>query len=753
MENSNGTRTTDTKTLRRAVVLGFVMIFLAACLLLTILKLQTVDYEKYQNKVINQLTTESEVLAERGKIYDRNGVLLATNITTYRLFISPRTIQSQSQEDAKQYDVIIATGLSSIVDSVSYENVLKQTTYTKYLDRTVARNLKEDVAEEIRVFIDENNLQDMVFLQAGATRYYPQGTLACHILGFTGADGSGQYGIELQYNSVLSGTNGKYITARDSHGNEMPDEYQSYIEAQNGSSLTTTIDIYVQSALEEQLKTTYIESGGKERASGMVMDVNTGEILAMATYPDFDLNDPRKLNGDSERILSDSGYLEDSDEYLALKQELQLLTWSNKAVTEIYMPGSTFKIITAAMAYEENLVKENEHFSCPGYHVVAGRKIRCHKVEGHGSLTFAEGIQQSCNPVLMMMGGRIGQEKFYNYFKSFGYLEKTGIDLPGEGVSIFYQPDKFSVLDLATSAFGQNFKISPLQQLSAVSAVANGGFLVTPHLVKEVIDEQGNVTQSYGAKIKRQVVSGETCKTIAEILEDGVSGTGGAKNAYVAGYRVAAKTGTSEKIGDDETLRIGSCAAFAPAEDPEIAIIIIVDEPTCTNVFGSYVAAPYVANCLEQMLPALGVEAVYTSTESAKLEVEVGNYMGMMSFTAREAIRKNGLEVEIIGNGEKVTAQVPAAGSKLSKQNGKIVLYVGDAAPSTDISVPNVIGMSASVVNKVLINAGFNISIEGTTNYEVGSGAVVVSQYPEAGTPATRGDVITVTFRHTDVSD
>jgi stage V sporulation protein D (sporulation-specific penicillin-binding protein) len=427
--------------------------------------------------------------------------------------------------------------------------------------------------------------------------------------------------------------------------------------------------------------------------------------------------------------------------------------WQNKALTFTYMPGSTFKIITTSMALETGISNLSESFVCHGSLNLYGSVIHCHKVKGHGTLTFAGGLQQSCNPIMMTLAERIGRPTFYNYVRNFGYLEKTGIDLPGEGRSSFWDEAAFGPVDLAVASFGQNFKISMIQHLTAISAVANGGTLVQPYVVESMTDGDGNVVWQHETKELRQVVSTSVCKTVASILEEGVSGNGGSRNAYVAGYRVAAKTGTSEKIGDDETLRIGSCAAFAPAEDPEIAIIIIVDEPTCANVFGSYVAAPYVANCLSKMLPALGVEAVYTSSEAAKLEVEVGNYMGMMSFSAREAIRKNGLEVEIIGNGEKVTAQVPSAGSKLSKQNGKVVLYVGDSAPSTDITVPDVIGMSASAVNRVLINAGFNISIEGTTNYDVGSGAVVVSQYPEAGTPATRGDVITVTFRHTDVSD
>lgn len=754
MENSDNLKTTDTKTLRRSVVLGAVMFFLFFCLLLAILKLQTVDYEKYQNKVINQLTTESEVLAERGKIYDRNGQLLATNITTYRLFVSPRTILSQSEADGKQYDVIIATGLSTIVDGVSYENVLKQTTYTKYLDRTVARNVKEEKAEEIRKFIDENGLQDMVFLQAGATRYYPQGTLACHILGFTGSDGSGQYGIELQYNSTLSGTNGKYITARDSHGNEMPSEYQSYIEAQNGSSLTTTIDIYIQSALEEQLKTTYIESGGKERATGIVMDVNTGEILAMANYPDFDLNDPRKLNDDCAAILSDSGYLEDSEEYLALKQELQLLTWSNKAVTEIYMPGSTFKIVTAAMAYEEDLVVENEHFSCPGYHYVAGRRIHCHKTVGHGSLTFSEGIQQSCNPVLMMMGERIGQEKFYNYFRSFGYLQKTGIDLPGEGVSIFYQPDKFSVLDLATSSFGQNFKISPIQQLCAISAVANGGYLVTPHLAKEVIDEQGNVTRTFDTQIKRQVVSKETCTTIAKILEDGVSGTGGAKNAYVAGYRVAAKTGTSEKIDKSNQMNDGkdyyvcSCVGYAPADDPQIAVLILVDEPTKGVLYGSYVAAPYLANVMKTVLPYLGVEAVYTDKELENLAIEAPSVTTWSASYAKKFAEDLGFDVEIVGEGTIVRSQSPAAGTKVESARAKLILYTDTNAERPLVTVPDLIGKTAVAANETLASRKLNIRIEGTNNYLSGTGAVAIYQSHAPGTLVEAGTAITVTFRN-----
>ena len=743
---------TDTKTLNRAAILGIIVALSFVYLLVRILLLQTVGYEKYQNKVINQLTTEAEVVAERGKIYDTNGVVLATNITTYRVFIAPRTIESMSEEDGVNYDAVIAAGLASVLD-VSYENVLKQTTYTKYLDRTIARNVSQEKADEVKEFIDKNDLHNMVYLQAGATRYYPQGTLASHLLGFTGSDGSGQYGLELSYNSVLSGTNGKYITARDSHGNEMPYEYHSYIEAQNGNSIVTTIDVYVQSTLEEQLKTTYIESGGKERACGIVMNVKTGEILGMATYPDFDLNDPRALNSDSAAILADSGYIEDSEDYLSLKQELQLLTWSNKAVTEIYMPGSTFKIITAAMAYEENIVVENEHFNCPGYYYVSGRRIHCHKTTGHGSLNFAEGIQQSCNPILMMMGQRVGQEKFYNYFRSFGYLEKTGIDLPGEGTSIFYQPDKFSILDLSTSSFGQNFKISPIQQITAIAAVANGGYLVTPRLVKEVLDTNGNVIKSYDTEIRRQVVSTETCERIAQILAEGVSGTGGAKNAYVAGYRVAAKTGTSEKIdksnqNDGRDYYVCSCVGYAPADDPEIAVIILVDEPTKGVLYGSYVAAPYLANVMETVLPYLGVEAVYTDKELENMAIEVPSVTAWSASLAKSYAEDMGFEVEIVGSGNIVRGQSPSPDTTVEADRAKLILYTDTKADRPLVTVPDLSGMTAVAANETLANRRLNIRIEGTNNYLSGTGAVAIAQSHEAGTQVEAGTVITVTFRN-----
>ena len=742
---------TDTKTLKRAGLIGLIIAATFVYLLVRILLLQTVGYEKYRNKVLDQITTEAEVVADRGKIYDRNGVLLATSITTYRVFIAPRVIAEASRADDLMYDALIADGLCSILD-VEKDYILTQTTYTKYLDRTLARNVDEDVAANVRKFIADNDLENMVFLQAGTKRYYPHGTLACHVLGFTGSDGAGQYGLELSYNSVLAGTNGRYITARDSHGNEMPYEYQSYIEAQDGYSIVTTLDINVQAALEEQLRTTYIESGGQNRATGMVIDVETGELLAMATYPTFDLNNPRALNEYDQAALDASGYAVDSDAYKKLKQDLQLNTWSNKAVTEVYMPGSTFKIVTASMAYEENLVVENEHFYCPGYHTVLGIKMRCHETKGHGSLNFAQGLQHSCNPILMMMGGRIGRERFYNYFSSFGYLEKTGIDLPGEGTSIFYRENAFSELDLATASFGQNFKISPIQQLMAVTTVANGGYLLTPRLVKEVLDSEGNVIKTYTTETKRQVISTATSEKLATILEEGVSGGAGGKNAYVAGYRVAAKTGTSEKIDKkNETgveYYVCSCVGFAPADDPEVAALILVDEPTKGFLYGSYVAAPYVANVMRDVLPYLGVEAVYTDKELANMALETPSLVGWYATVAQTTAESLDFRVEIVGEGSVVRAQSPAPGTTVESANAKIILYTDRDPEKSLVKVPDVIGKTAVTANELLANHNLNIRIEGTNNYLSGSGAVAISQSHTPGSEVEPGTVITVTFRN-----
>ena len=763
--------TPSTKVRKRAGIICLVMTILFILLAAKILFLQTVKHDEYEQNVLDQMTQQTSVSANRGNIYDANGVVIATNITTYRLFIDPAAISRQSEEDGIDYAKMIAEGVSAIGGlELTYDEIIAQAQYTKYRDRTLKRHISEELADAVRQFLADSKLDDkaLLHLQATSKRYYPYDTLACHVLGFTGSDGQGLYGLEYQYNEVLSGTDGQYIGAKDSFGNEMVYDYESYIPAIDGYNITTTIDVYIQAELEEQLKTTYIESGGQNRACGIVMDSETGAILAMAVYPDYDLNNPTVLNYQALSRLESSGLPEGSDEYIEYKQQLMLETWSNKVINEMYYPGSTFKVITAAMAYEENLVSETETFNCPGYHYVLGQKIKCHYHAGHGDLTFGEGLQQSCNPVLMMMGERIGAERYLDYFSSFGYFEKSGIDISGESVTskgvTFWSDEDFlnsaqTPLNLAVASFGQNFKISPVTHITAINAVANGGYLVTPHFIKEITDNDGNVIYSYETSIRRQVISEDTSKKVSAVLEDGVSGDGGAKNAYVAGYKIAAKTGTSEKKDTNspytDTPYVCSTVAYAPADDPKITALILVDEPTEGILYASTIAAPYIANLFEEVLPYCGVEAEYTEEELANLAISSPMLVAARVETAKNLAEMLGFEVVVVGDGEYVKAQSPATGLKVEPGSAKIILYTTDEAinEKKTVTVPELTGMTAVAANGTLTNLGLNIKISGTKNYMSGKGAVVVEQSPAAGTVVEEGSVVNVTFRYLDDDD
>ena len=742
--------------LKRAtiVLVGILLVF--AILLGRIFWIQTIDFDKYLKKVIDQMTTQSSVSAERGTIYDRNGNVLATNITTYRVFISPSSILS-NQEDAIRngesvnYAEHISRGLSEIL-GVEYSTVYHQTTLTKYLDRTIAKNVMDEKADQVRKFIDDNGYHNMIYLQATSTRYYPNASLGSAVIGFTNADGDGIYGLESQYDEVLAGSDGYYVTARDSFGNEMPYEYESYIPAQNGGNLTTTIDAYIQSVLEEQLLATVAECGAQNRACGVVMDVETGAILAMATVPGFDLNDPWKLNEYYSQFLIDDGLVEGTAAYDETKQKYLLDMWRNKAVSDSYIPGSTFKVVSSSMALTENEVKlKGDDVFCGGSLNLFGHTIHCHVLSGHGTLSFAQGLVQSCNVWFMTIGERLGINRFYNYFRAFGYLEKTGIDLPGEGNSVIKTQNNMTDLDLAIYAFGQNFNITPIQHISAITAVANGGYLLQPYLVEQITDNKGNITYQHETNVKRQVISKDVCDDLAVILEEGVSGDGGAKNVYVAGYKIAAKTGTSEKKGteirvDNVEPYICSCIAFAPADDPKIAVLIMVDEPSQGVLYGSVIAAPYMGAIMEAVLPHIGVEKDVSKENSVKVPYLTG-------ISLEEAIAQaESFEYEVIvkGNGSYVTSQMPKGSSVIDRTNKIITLYTDNEPEDLSVSVPDLVGKGAYAANQILVNAKLNVRIEGTDNYMSGSGAIVVAQSIPAGTKVSPGTVVTVTFRYLD---
>lgn len=771
----------DKRTYTRYVVSFCVFLLIATAIIGKLAGYQLKDYDTYQSIVLNQVTTEYSVNPERGNITDCNGNLLATNITVYNVILSPKDIHERMEEDAKtladddpendvlyvfdddsvgihyrgtKLDEMIGQVLSIYLD-VGYDKIMEKAAKVNRQYEVIKNNVDNDTAQLIRDFIAAFSLGDEIYFNASSKRYYPKSELASHAIGFTNSEGVGIYGLERYYNNLLEGTSGRYILAQDARGSDMPFEYERYIEASNGYNITTTLDMYIQYELENQLEKTFLESGAGNRVTGIVMDVNDGSIRGIATYPSFDLNDPYTLDEFSAAKLY--GMDQSSDAYKEQYQTLMYNMWNNKATTETYEPGSTFKIITTSMAFEEGLVSENEIFYCPGYSMIEGwsQPINCHKLTGHGSVTFRVGLQQSCNPTLMSIAARVGREKFYNYFQAFGYTGKTGIDLPGEVAGIYSSYQDFGPVSLAVYSFGQTFKTTAIQQIRAIASIANGGYLVTPHLLSKITDDNGNVIQSYETEVVRQVVSTNVCERITDILEEGVAGDGGAKNAYVKGYRVAAKTGTSEKRDKvdeygEKSYRVGSCVAYAPADDPQIAAIIIVDEPSIDSVYGSVVAAPYISNLLSFILPYIGVEAQYTEQELETQSVTLSNYVGASVENSITDLSWRSFTYEIIGDGDTVTAQIPAAGSQISATDGRIVLYTGAEVPVENIAVPDLTGMTAYNANKILVQAGLNPVFEGSLN---GSTATVISQSPTAGTMVTKGTLVNVVLRHLDLTD
>ena len=738
----------------RAIIWAVFMAALCMVLIGTLYKMQIVDYQKYQAQVIDNIQQESTIPAERGQIYDRNMVALATNVTTYRLFISPsdiQTLEAKSKENI-HYSELISEKLSEVL-GIDYDEIYEKTQKVRRKDETVKRNVDEETADRVREFISENKLTNCVYLEATTMRYYPYGSLASNVIGLTGTDG-GLLGLELKYDSYLTGTPGRYITTRNAQSQAMPSEYDTYIEAKDGLSIISTIDISIQNMLEEQLERTYNDSKAANKTAGIVMNPVTGEVYAMGVYPSFDLNDPYTLDRDSQKKLASSGLDKNSKEYNDYYWELVYGLWNNKTVSYLYEPGSTMKMMTTAAAIEENCVSFKDTFNCTGRLVVGGTAIKCHLTSGHGSHDFAYMLQKSCNPTIMTVASRLGASKFYSYFESFGYTSTTGVDLPGEERGLYVGLSGFNAVELACYSFGQTFKTTMLQQITAVSTVANGGKLVTPRLVNALVDENGNTVVSYGTEYKRQVVSFSVSKQIMDVLSDGVRSGNGVKNAYVAGYNIAAKTGTSEKRDvADKTARVGSCVAVAPADDPQVAVIIIVDEPQISNKYGSNVAAPYVAALLEQVLPYLGVERQYTADEMGRIAVTVGDYTGKALEKVLTSVNKLGIEYEIVGDGETVTRQIPEAGSAITNLNGRLILYTGGAAADKTVTVPSVVGMTASTAIRQLQMKNLNILISGASNYMQGTGATVISQSIEGGTQVHEWDVVTIECRYMDDSD
>ncbi len=617
-------------------------------------------------------------------------------------------------------------------------------------DETIKKGVGKEEADMVRAFVAEYKL-DCVHLVTSTERFYPYDNLLSHVLGFTGTDGQGLYGVEYQYNDYLTGTSGKIITAKNGLGLDMPYKYESYVKAVDGCDLVLTIDYNIQRVLEKYLEEALESADAQNRVTGIIMDPDTGEILAMATKPDFNCNTPYVLDAASQLKLDTCGHEVGTAEYNILKNNLLGVMWSNKAINDLYEPGSTFKVATCSMALEEDIVTQRSPYTCPGYHSIPGYGIiRCHKRSGHGDISFAEGLQMSCNPTMMITAEKLGKEQFYEYYELFGYKELTGIDLPGEASTYCHQYKNFNQTELAVYSFGQTFKVTAIRQLTSISSVANGGNVVVPHVVKQILDGDGNVIKNIETTTKRQVISSDTGSQICDILEKGVTNGVGAGNAYVPGYKIGAKTGTSEKrdkadANGEFSLRIGSCFSVAPAADPAITMIVVVDEPNAevSRVEGSVIAAPYNSKIMAEVLPYLGIEPEYSSEGKDAKQHTIESYVGADVSSAKNKLESLGYTVSVKGNGKTVVSQMPKAGDSLVIKDGKVILYTSSNEDVRSVKVPDVIGKSPSDANKLVINSGLNISVSGSvTNKE----AYAVKQYPEAGTEVPEGSVVSIEF-------
>lgn len=738
-------------TERRIVAILLVFAIFAGYLLYNVFRLDYFNYDYYREKTYDQVTTSSSLRASRGNIYDANMNLLAASNTVWRIFVSTRDIRAAERSTGKDYSAIIADGLSAVL-SLDRDAIYKKISKSSVLDVTIKKSAEEDEYRRVLDFITQNGLERLVFTEAETSRYYPCGTLAAHVLGFTGSDNQGLYGLEYYYEKTLAGTDGYYVYAKDANGVALDTEYSSYFPAKDGYSLVTTLDSYLQSELEAILEGVRVNHNVSNRVCGVVMDTSTGAILAMATSSPFNPNDPFTLDSVSEQKLQSSGYSVGSDEYKAYKTELMQVMWSNKAISETYEPGSTFKIVTVSAALDSGAAKPSDTFSCPGYATVGGWHIRCHKTTGHGSgFNLAYGLQMSCNPCMIALSERVGASRFYSYVEKFGYLEKTGIDLPSEASTIFHKEENIGATELATASFGQRFKVTIINQLTAIAAVANGGRLVTPYVVDKIIDKDGNIIKEHETTPRRTVVSEEVAKTVSEMLIEGVSGDGGAKNAAVMGYDIAAKTGTSQKFdvldeNGNSYLRIGSTVAYSTDEESGIAVIIVVDEPNSSVKYGSVVAAPYVSDFLEKALPYLEYKS-----SGEEIKTTVNNYVGMNINSAVQDLKDKMIAYEIIGNGEVVIAQTPNSDTEFLYPLSKILLYT-ETPSEESVTVPNIVGMRAKDAIVLIINSGLNINLSGGGGTPDANSVVTEQSLPH-GNSVPRGTVITIRAINQDFED
>lgn len=723
---------------RTAILILLILVLGFGAAVLRLTYLTTVQSSELQESAVDLQLADTTVSAKRGTIYDANGNVLAESASVWQVVMSPVNFKNDKQRQAA------AKGLSEIFD-LEYNDVLddtKQQSHYVVVKRRIESDEREKVLELIDTLKKDYSCSGVIQLLDDYKRYYPKNSLASSVIGFTGSDDQGLEGIEYEYDSYLSGTPGRIITAQNARGTDMPFRYEQNVESEDGNNVYLTIDETIQSICEKYMQKGVEDNNVLNKGVCIAMDVNTGAILAMVTTDGYDLNNPYELSAkDKKKIKSTPKKKQAEAESAALSN-----MWRNKAVADTYMPGSVFKMCVASAALEENLVNEKTSFTCTGSISVEGETIHCSNISGHGTQNFVEVISNSCNPAFIQIGQMLGAGKFRQYYQGFGFSDKTGIDLPGEAEDSFWKEGKMGGVDLAVASFGQNFTITPIQMITACAAVSNGGYVVQPHVVSKITDSKGNVIKTVDKKVKRQVISDDTSKKMNEYLEYNTERQGAAAG-YISGYKVAGKTGTTEKRGVTKVESsfsedyISSFCGYAPADDPQIAMLVFFDTPDGDAYYGSQVSSPVFINIMSEVLPYLDVKTSYTDEELGYVDASAGDYTGVSIDEAKTAVEADGFTATVKGNGSTVISQIPTVSSGLQK-GGSIVLYTDSNSQSETVSVPSLIGLSPDEVNNVASAYGLNVSFSGATT----SSGTSSSQNIEAGTSVSPGTVITVSF-------
>lgn len=723
---------------RTAILILLILVLGFGAAVLRLTYLTTIQSSELQESAVDLQLADTTVSAKRGTIYDANGNVLAESASVWQVVMSPVNFKNDKQRQAA------AKGLSEIFD-LEYNDVLddtKQQSHYVVVKRRIESDEREKVLELIDTLKKDYSCSGVIQLLDDYKRYYPKNSLASSVIGFTGSDDQGLEGIEYEYDSYLSGTPGRIITAQNARGTDMPFRYEQNVESEDGNNVYLTIDETIQSICEKYMQKGVEDNNVLNKGVCIAMDVNTGAILAMVTTDGYDLNNPYELSAkDKKKIKSTPKKKQAEAESAALSN-----MWRNKAVADTYMPGSVFKMCVASAALEENLVNEKTSFTCTGSISVEGETIHCSNISGHGTQNFVEVISNSCNPAFIQIGQMLGAGKFRQYYQGFGFSDKTGIDLPGEAEDSFWKEGKMGGVDLAVASFGQNFTITPIQMITACAAVSNGGYVVQPHVVSKITDSKGNVIKTVDKKIKRQVISDDTSKKMNEYLEYNTERQGAAAG-YISGYKVAGKTGTTEKRGVTKFESsfsedyISSFCGYAPADDPQIAMLVFFDTPDGDAYYGSQVSSPVFINIMSEVLPYLDVKTSYTDEELGYVDASAGDYTGVSVDEAKKAVEADGFTATVKGNGSTVISQIPTVSSGLQK-GGSIVLYTDSDSQSETVSVPSLIGLSPDEVNNVASAYGLNVSFSGATT----SSGTSSSQNIEAGTSVSPGTVITVSF-------